>query len=348
MGEATVVGRYLVDILGSQFGATSSVAISGFPSGSATVSEQNIAGTSFTFTSLDTLETLVLAHTSTADYELSIENLPSIPVIVLPVASRPILEAPSNIVDDSVVVVIQRTDPLERLSVELRLGHDRHGETLGSIEALINIPGFELRHEGNGVYRIEPGTNQTPDSIENAYNHLFDGNIVFVPNPSVEFGKYAEGIHVIVTSSEADGDGQVATASSAIFLPVSITRTFPTSSPVSVDKIQLVEDIPKAVGSDIIDFINRYLPSVSGNFELSGIPAGYTVSFLDNEEIRNVSIYSAEDVVVFPGVSAFGSLEVTAPPQSGEDFVIRVLSEKLGATLNIPVHVLAVADKPNV
>lgn len=337
----------MVDLVSSNFGNTGNVVVTGFPPGSATISGDGIDRSSVSFSSVDMLATLTLTHVDTADYVLSINNRLSIPVFVLPVASKPTLTAPPNIVDDEILLTIHRIDPLERLSIELRVGNDLNGHLLGSVVSSSAIPGIRLKHLETGIYRFDPEpTSQSPEAIEDALRHLFSGDVTFVPNPTAGIGGYAEGIHVIATSTEVDGDGQVATASSAIFLPVSIMGTLPTASPVASDSVRLVEDVPKAVGSDIKRLILKFLPSANGSFHLSGFPAGSYLSFEDNGTVRHVQIHSPEDTIVFPSITELESLIAAAPAQSDEDFELEIYSAELEATLNVPVYVLAVADKP--
>jgi hypothetical protein len=333
----------LVDLVSPTFDG--SITISGFPAGAASIGDDKIVtGTSVKLSSLNRLAQFTLTHTDSQDYTLRISNGSgkSLPVLVLPVASKPTLQAPPEPIVNVISISVGRTDPAETLSVELRVGTDENGVLLGAISTAIEVPGVTIQDQGNGVYRIaSTSTDSTPAAVESAINRLLDGNLSFIANEQAAPGKYAEGLHVIVTSTDTDeAEGQIATASVAVFLPVLAG---------SDSSISLVEDVPKAIGSDIAQQVEFLLSSSSTGFQVAGFSIDSTISFTQNGQVRTITIQEPDVAFDFANLAELRTLVVTAPPQSDEDFTLTVVTQGPDATtLDLPVSVLAVADRPSV
>lgn len=349
-GDSVELGSFLVE-LALSIGSTTSVIIAGFPPGTVSLAGQDVTGSSVTVSSLGILDTLVLTPSTSDDFSLRINNKLSVPVIVLPVASKPRIVAPSTSIVDVLSLQVQRTDPDEILAVELRVGTDAALRPLGSIVASMDIPGIVMRDIGGGVYRIESVSSLLSAAlVEMGINLLLGDSLAFVPNPEAESGDYGEGVKVIVTSTDTDGEEQLATAIVAIFLPVTIANANPTSSPTESPtddlSIFLVEDVPKQIGNDIARLVLTLLPSSTGPFRIYGFPPGTFVSYFNRGAMIDAAIGTFRDAIELSDLDDLKSLVVTAPTQSDENFQLSLVNESSSGISDVPVTVLAVADRP--
>lgn len=165
---------------------------------------------------------MVVTSPGDEDYELEIElesatnpgatQTLTVPVIVSPMATVPVLDAPDALSVDSagqVVVPIRilapGADDSEVLSLQLQVGRDSNGILLGALERApgVSVPGVSLTSLGNGVYTVTSSLN-TAALREAALNLFLLNGLVFRPNGQSE-GLFPQGISLTATVTETAG-----------------------------------------------------------------------------------------------------------------------------------------------